>query len=64
VYIGALMEDDGKNWFTVNVNAFLPPPSDEFPIAPADYDGEDLTTRMARRKHRWTPVSAIDIPGT
>ena len=61
VYIGALMEDGGASWFTVNVNAFHPPPRDDFPIAPADYEGEDVPARIARRKQRWTPVIAFSI---
>ena len=61
VYIGALMEDGGRSWFTVNANAFRPPPRDDFPIVPADYDGEDVAARIARRKQRWTPVIAFTI---
>ncbi len=61
VYIGALMEEVGQAWFTVNVNTFRPPPADDFPIAPADYDGEDVPARIARRKQRWTPVAALRI---
>ena len=63
VYIGALMEDEGKSWFTVNVNALRPPPRDDFPIEPADYDGEDVPARIARRKQRWTPVMAFESSG-
>jgi hypothetical protein len=63
VYIGALMEHDGGRWFTVNVNAFRPPPRADFPITPADYDGEDVAARTARRTQRWTPVTAFTISG-
>jgi hypothetical protein len=56
VYIGALMEVDGGSWFAVNVNAFRPPLPDDFPVVPADYDGEDVSARIARRKLRWTPL--------
>jgi hypothetical protein len=62
VYIGALMEDAGARWFTVNANAFRPPPRDDFPVAPADYEGEDVPARIARRKQRWTPVIAFTVP--
>ena len=62
VYIGALMEDGGKSWFTVNVNALRPPPREDFPIAPVDYDAEDVPARIARRKQRWTPVIALSVP--
>jgi hypothetical protein len=62
VYIGALMEDGGKSWFAVNVNALRPPPREDFPIVPVDYDAEDVPARIARRKQRWTPVIALSIP--
>jgi len=62
VYIGALMEDGGKSWFAVNVNALRPPPREDFPIEPVDYDAEDVPGRIARRKQRWTPVIALSIP--
>jgi hypothetical protein len=61
VYIGALMEDAGRSWVTVNVNAFRPPPRDDFPIRPADYEGEDVPARIGRRKQLWTPVNASAI---
>ncbi|HEY3637117.1 MAG TPA: hypothetical protein VGK90_03115 [Rhizomicrobium sp.] len=64
VYIGALMEDGGASWFTVNVNAFRSAPHDDFPIAPANYEGEDIPARIARRKQRWTPVSDFRNPGS
>lgn len=63
VYIGALMEAGGEAWFTVNVNAFRPTPRDDFPIVPADYEGEDVPARIARRKQRWTPVRAFGPHG-
>ncbi|HTT85206.1 MAG TPA: hypothetical protein VMF67_17145 [Rhizomicrobium sp.] len=63
VYIGALLEDDGKSWFTVNANAIRPPPPDDFPVVPVDYEGEDVPARIARRKRKWTPVIAFVIAG-
>jgi hypothetical protein len=56
VYIGALLEDGGKAWFTVNVNSFHAKPALDFPMIPHDFDAEDVPTRIARRKARWTPV--------
>jgi hypothetical protein len=63
VYIGALMEDGGGSWFTVNVNALRPRPGDDFPIVPADYEGEDVAARIVRRRERWTPVITFEIRG-
>jgi hypothetical protein len=61
VYIGALMEDGGKSWFVINANALRPPPGDDFPVQRADLDAEDVPARIARRKKRWTPVTAFAI---
>jgi hypothetical protein len=63
VYIGALMEEGGGRWFTVNVNAFRSPPPDDFPMQPVDYDSEDVPARIARRKQRWTPVISFTDRG-
>lgn len=61
VYIGALMEDGDRRWFTVNANTFRRPPRDDFPVVPVDYDDEDVSARIARRKERWTPVVAFEV---
>jgi hypothetical protein len=61
VYIGALMEDGGRMWFTVNVNSFRDRPSDNIAAVPHDFDGEDVAGRIARRKEKWTPVSELKI---
>jgi hypothetical protein len=61
VYIGALLEDDGKAWFTVNVNSLADKPPLDFPAVPHDFDSEDTHTRIARRKAKWTPVAEFAI---
>ncbi|HTT99290.1 MAG TPA: hypothetical protein VMF58_14680 [Rhizomicrobium sp.] len=61
VYIGALMEDGGRMWFTVNVNTFRDRPGDDMAAVPVDFDGEDVAGRTARRKQKWTPVSELNI---
>jgi hypothetical protein len=63
VYIGALMEDGGKSWLVINVNALCPPPRDDLPVVLADLNGEDVPARIARRKARWTPVIAFEFAG-
>ena len=60
-YIGALMEDGGKGWFVINVNALRPPPLDDAPLARADLEGENALARIARRKAHWTPVIAFKV---
>jgi hypothetical protein len=64
VYIGALLEDGGRAWFTVNVNTFREKPPPDFPAVPQDFDSEDTHTRIARRKAKWTPVAEFAIHGT
>jgi hypothetical protein len=61
VYIGALLAENGKEWFTVNVNSFKNKPALDFPIVPHDFDAEDVAGRIARRKARWTPVVEFEI---
>jgi hypothetical protein len=58
VYIGALLDD---KWFTVNANTFRDPPPLDVPLVPHDFDAEDVPTRIARRKARWTPVASFKI---
>jgi len=61
VYIGALMEEGGRMWFTVNANTFREKPPLDFAPSPVDYDGEDRAGRTERRKAKWTPVSELKI---
>jgi hypothetical protein len=57
VYIGALMADGEARWMTVNVNTFKEPPVLNHPIAKMNFDSEDASSRIGRRKTRWTPVA-------
>jgi hypothetical protein len=34
------------------------------PISRADFEGESLEHRLARRRARWTPVVSFDVPST
>ena len=61
VYIGALLEDEGRGWFTVNANTFKQRPALDFPAAPHDFDAEDVPARIARRKRNWTPVEGFEV---
>jgi len=63
VYVGALLEEGGQGWFTVNVNAFRDKPPLDFPVTPRDFDAEDVAARIARRKRTWTPVMAFAVEG-
>ena len=57
VYIGALIETDGKAFGIVNVHALKDTPANLAPTAPISYDDEDTGGRVSRREQRWTPVS-------
>ena len=61
VYIGALLPDGERGWFTVNVNTFREPPQLDVPLQPIVYDGEDIGGRVDRRKLKWTPVTSFRI---
>ena len=64
VYIGALMEEGGKMWFTVNANSFRNKPSPDLAAVPHNFDAEDLQARIARRKMKWTPVGEFKVQST
>ncbi len=58
-FVGAIMEEDGQSWITVNANTIQPPPAADAPLAPHDFGGEDRAGRITRRKAKWTPVVEI-----
>ena len=57
VYIGALIETDGKAFGIINIHALQEPPAKLAPTAPIHYDDENTGGRVSRRTQRWTPVS-------
>ena len=56
VYVGAVMHHDGAGFAVLNVHALDDRARFTQPPQPMDYDGEDLPTRLARRRARWTPA--------
>ncbi len=56
-FIGALMEEGGKPYLTVNANTFQPPPPYDIPGVAHDFGGEDVSGRTTRRAAKWTPVT-------
>jgi hypothetical protein len=55
IYVGAVIERDGRQWAIVNLRA------SEFydvPVAAVSYDAENEAGRFDRRRSRWTPVRA------
>ena len=61
IYIGALLPDGDKGWFTVNVNTFKDRPPLDFPLAPNVFDAENAQSRVSRREARWTPVVEFSV---
>lgn len=61
VFIGAVMEEDGAQWMTINANSFVPPPPADASVAPMDFGSEDTSGRTGRRKQRWTPVAEFEV---
>ena len=56
VYVGAVMEEDGRRFGIVNLNS-LDARAELTPVPEAmDYSAEDVTGRRARRRARWTPM--------
>ena len=59
VYLLAVMDLDGAPYAVLNANALVCRDQMTSAVQPMDYDGEDETARLARRKTRWTPVTAL-----
>ena len=64
VYVGAQMAEGPDCWMVLNANTLDAVDAVRDRAAePMDYDGEDASGRIARRKARWTPVAqAAAIP--
>ncbi len=59
VYIGAVIDIDGRRFGIINTHALSEPPGDMADVGAISYDGEDVAGRVSRREDRWTPVSAV-----
>lgn len=57
VYVGAVLDDQGGAWATINTNTFAVRPSGA--AVPVSYDGEDAVARVARRRTSWTPCTWV-----
>ena len=61
VYIGSLLPEGDRGWFTVNANSFRNPPPLDFPLQPVVYDAEEVGGRVDRRRSTWTPVTSFRV---
>lgn len=60
VYLLAMSEIDGSLYAVLNANSLERRTEITTQPQPMDYDGEDAAGRLARRKTRWTPVTAVE----
>lgn len=59
VYIGAVIETEGRRFGIINTRALNDPPEDLANVQPVSYAGEDTGGRINRRVKRWTPVTTV-----
>ncbi len=62
-FLGAFMREGERGYAVVNVNACERPErfGREAPVM--DYEAEDETDRLARRRARWTPAAFVEADG-
>ena len=58
VYLMATMDIDGGRYAVLNANALECRAAMSGAVLPMEYGGEDEAARLARRKQRWTRVTA------
>ncbi|HUS25339.1 MAG TPA: aldehyde-activating protein [Candidatus Binatia bacterium] len=58
VYVAAQMREGDGAWAVLNVNTMDEVDAFAGPADSMDYGSEDAAARIARRKSRWTPVTA------
>jgi hypothetical protein len=59
VYLAAVMEEEGKYYAVLNINAFDVRAEFAQAAVPMVYDHEDETGRRARRRKLWTPAAVV-----
>jgi hypothetical protein len=59
VYLAALMEEGGKGYAVLNVNAFQDRTAFSGQATPMVYDHENEAQRRARRRKLWTPARLV-----
>ena len=59
VYLAAVMEEAGRGYAVVNVNAFADGAAFAGRATPMVYDHEDEAGRRARRRKLWTPARIV-----
>ena len=59
VYLLAVMDIEGRPHAVLNANALECREAMTAPVSPMEYGAEDEAARVARRRQRWTPVTAV-----
>ncbi len=59
VYIGAVIEIDGRYFGIINTHALSDAGDSVADPQAISYDGEDVGGRVGRREERWTPVTTV-----
>jgi hypothetical protein len=60
VYVAAVMEEEGRAWSVVILNALDDAGRFTRPPVPADFSAESREARIGRRRQRWTPAAFAD----
>lgn len=63
VYVAMVMTDDDLSWSVLNVDVLDDRALFTREAEPRDFDAEDRTGRIERRKARWTPTTLVNWPG-
>ncbi len=56
VYVGAVIEHEGRHFATINATGLQIAPLGTRSATPVSYEGEDVEARRQRRLDRWMPV--------
>lgn len=62
VYVGAVIEVQGKTYSVLNLNAF-DDPHENIEARPMSYGGESVESRTERRRLVWTPTQLLAAVG-
>ena len=58
IYAGAQLTEGQSSWAIINANTLDEASKLKQAVTPMDYDTENESQRIARRKSRWTPVTS------
>lgn len=64
VYIGMLLRDGEQAWSVINIDSLDDRAMFTAQAEPRDFSGENRSSRIARRKARWSPTTLAGWPVT